>query len=394
MTVTHKERGKRVLWAMAASTVDRDVLEAAAGASKLTLRFCTPDELGDLLSPGSRDLVGIELGADRPNALARVRGLHARVPTATIIAVSRDADVEVMRAALQAGASDFLALPLTAHELDKALLRVTQLSAGSVPRAATGQVITVYGARGGLGTTTIAVNLAFKLAAITKDETALLDLDLQRGDVAAFVNLVPVHSLASITAAPGDVDEIFLASALTRHPGGVSILAAPATLEDADLVTDHEVEVALRLLRSQFAYTVVDTPRAITSTTLAAFEHADRILVLTDLSVPSVRAARRIFELLLRFEVPFERVELLVTEIFPGPLDLKKAAQVMGKDAFAIIPHDEAAGTAMNDGAPLNGRPGHLTLAIADLATRLAGRPRERGRSGLFQRIFPRGARP
>jgi len=394
MTVTREERGKRILWATAAGTVDRELLEAAARAFKLIVRVCTPDELVKLLNPGSRDVVGIELGTDRPAALKRLRELHARVPTATIIAASGDTDVEVMRAALHAGASDFLALPLTSHELDKALLRVTQIAARSAPGPASGHVVTVYGARGGLGATTIAVNLAFKLAAITKNETALLDLDLQRGDVAAFVNFVPAHSLANIATAPGEVDEIFLASTLTRHPSGVSILAAPASFEEAELVTDHEVEVALRLLRSQFRYTIVDTPRAITSTTLAALEQADRTLVLTDLSVPSVRAARRVFDLLARFEVPFEHVELVVTEIVSGPLELKKVAHVLGREPFAIIPRDEAAGAAMNDGVPLNGRPARLTLAIEDLATRLVGRPRERGRGGLLQRIFPKGARP
>jgi pilus assembly protein CpaE len=395
MAIAHDaDSGKRLLWAAATTGNDHDLIETAARAFGLAVRFCAPKDLSDLLRPGADDLVGIELAGDPRLALNAVRELHARIPAAPIIALSHDADVEVMRAALQAGASDFLALPLGSHEFHKALLRLTQVAARSRPGSRSGQVIAVYGVRGGLGATTIAVNLAVRLAALTKAEIGLVDLDLQRGDAAAFVNLVPLHSLATIASAPGEVDEIFLASTLTRHPSGVSILAAPATIEEADSVSEREVEVALRLFRSQFSYTIIDTPRAITGTTLTGFAHADRILVLTDLSVPSARAARRTFELLGRMEIPLERVELLVTEIVAGPLDMRKAAQVIGKEAFAIIPRDDAAGAAMNDGVPLNGRPARLTAAIEDLATKLAGLRRSSARSGLLQRIFPKGARP
>src|SRR5439155_1178479 len=125
-------------------------------------------------------------------------------------------------------------------------------------------------------------------------ETALVDLDLQRGDVAAFLNLTPVNSLAALASAAGTVDEIFLAGTLTRHPSGLFLLPAPSEIEEADAIGHNEVEVALRLLRPQFRYAVVDTSRTITGPALAAFEQSDRLLMLTDLSVPGVRAARRI----------------------------------------------------------------------------------------------------
>jgi len=395
VTYESKSAG-RLLWAAASPTTEREVLESAVRAFNLTVRYCTPSELAAFLRPGGDRLVGIELGDDSNVSLAVIRELHVRMPAVTIIAASKNADVDFMRAVLQAGASDLLALPLSLHELHKALLRVTQLAANSAVREPSGQVIAVYGARGGLGATTLAVNLAFKLAAATKSETALVDLDLQRGDVTAFLNLVPVHSLATIATAPGEVDEIFLASTVIRYPGDVSILAAPAAMEEAELVSDREVGIALRLLRSQFRYTIVDTPRVITAPVAAAFEEADRILVLTDLSVPSIRAAHRAFELLTRLEISFDRAEFVITQIVNGPVELRKAVQVVGKEAFAIIPRDDAARAAMNDGVPLNGRPTRLTLAIDELACRIAGLgdTRPGSRRNLLKRFFPKGARP
>src|SRR5262249_56719183 len=97
-----------------------------------------------------------------------------------------------------------------------------------------GEVIAVGGARGGLGATTVAVNLATRLATLTAAETALVDLDLQRGDVAAFLNLTPVNSLANFAAASSEIDDLFLASALTRHANGALVLPAPPESAERD----------------------------------------------------------------------------------------------------------------------------------------------------------------
>ncbi len=394
MSATHEtEGGRRLLWA-SADVADRKLLDTAARAFDLQLRICAPGEVVRLVRPAG-DLVGVELSDESGGGLAAIRELRARAPGSSIIAASANEDVEVMRAAMQAGACDVLTLPLASHELHKTLLRLTQVAMRAPATVPDGQVITIYGVRGGLGTTTIAVNLAFKLGTATGAETALVDLDVQRGDAAAFVNLVPVHSIATLATAPGEVDDVFLASAITRHPSGVSILAAPPTIEEAELVTEREVEIALPLLQSRFPYTVIDTPRAITSAVVTAWEHSNRVFILTDLSVPSVRAARRVFELLGRLEHAIDHAELLVTEIVPGPVELKKAIQVIGKEPFAIIPRDDSAASAMNDGVPLNGRPTRLAQALDTLACRIAGIDTAAKTSrGLLGRIFPKGARP
>ena len=393
MSATQTEEGTRLLWA-SAGTADRKLLDSAARAFELQLRICAPGELARLIRP-TGDFIGVELSDDPASGLAVIKELHARAPGASIIVASASEDVGMMRAVLQAGACDVLSLPLASHELHKTLLRLTQVAMRTPAASADGQVITVYGVRGGLGTTTIAVNLAFKLSAAVGAETALVDLDVQRGDAAAFVNLVPVHSIATLASAPGEVDDVFLASAITRHPNGVSVLGAPPTIEEAELVTEREVEIALPLLQARFPFTVVDTPRAITSAVVAAWEHSTRLFILTDLSVPSVRAARRVFELLTRLQGAVDHAELLVTEIVPGPIELKKAVQVIGKEPYAVIPRDDSAGSAMNDGVPLNGRPTRLAMALDALAGRIAGVDSgAKSNRSLLGRFFPKGTRP
>jgi pilus assembly protein CpaE len=367
-------RARTCVWA-SDDAPNRELIEATASELGLQVRFCTLRELDDATREGRDELVGVEVGSDPAQTQKLVSGLRARLPHAGILVASSDGSVGFIRHALQVGANDVLSLPLHMSELHKAFIR----SAHAAPRAAAaqeslGEVITVCSARGGLGATTLAVNLASKLAAIVDDEVALVDLDLQRGDVAAFMNLTPHNTLANLATAHGEVDEVFLAGTLTRHANGVFVLPAPTEIEEADSVGHDEVKVALDLLRARFRYTVVDTARTITGATLAAFEASHRVLVVTDLSIPGVRAARRTVELLSRLGVPGERVELIVTEAIPGPVSMKDGSQAIGKTPFFVIPRDEpSAAEAMNHGAPLNGKPSKLALAMAELAAKVAG---------------------
>jgi pilus assembly protein CpaE len=382
-----------MVWATDDTGANGDLLQATAAELGLRVRFCAPRELAT--TADTRDqLIGLETGADPARALALVADLHGRLPRAAILLASPNGDLGFIRAALEAGASDVLSLPLQANELHRALLRARHADARTPTRAdSIGEIITVCGARGGLGVTTVAVNLASKLAGLTAAEAALVDLDLQRGDVAAFLNLSPAHSIANFAAAPDAIDDLFLASTLTRHPNGVFVLPAPPEIEEADAVGHDEVKLALDLLRAQYRYTVVDTARAVTGATVAAFEASRRVLLLSDLSVPGVRAARRTVELLGRLGVPLEHVELLVTEAVAGPVSLQDAARAIGKPPFFVIPRDEAsAAEAMNHGAPLNGKPTKLALAMTELAAKLAGvSAAPKAKSGqLFRKLFAR----
>jgi len=211
--------------------------------------------------------------------------------------------------------------------------------------------------------------------------------------VAAFLNLTPVHSLANFATAPGDIDDLFLASTLTRHANGVFVLPAPPEIEDADSLGHQEVKAAIDLLRAQFRYTVVDTARTVTGATVAALEASRRVLLVSDLSVPGVRAARRTVDLLGRLGVPLERVEVLVSEIVAGPVSLQDAGRALGKEPFFVIPRDEAsAADAMNQGVPLNGKPTKLALAMTELAAKVAGVPAAaKPKPGLrLRRLFAR----
>ena len=395
---THKTaREGMLLWAGDEAGIDRELVEATAREFNLTVRFCPYAVLLNLDRTERFEFVAIELDSSPGDALGLLRGLHEQNPRLPLFAASADTSVRTIRAAIEAGASDFLSLPLNLQELHKTLIKSTQPVRTTGGPGMIGSVISVYGVRGGLGATTLAVNLAVRLVGLTGSNTGLVDLDLQRSDVAVFLNLTPAESLAGLAAAPGDIDDFFVSGMLTRHPSGVFVLAAPQQIEEVDAIGREQVELALRLLRSRFLHTVVDTARTLTDATLAAFDLADRILVLTDLSVPGIRAARRTLELLARVDIPPERIELLVTHAVPGPVKMEDAVRAIGRQPFFTIPRDEAATRAMNAGAPLNGaRDAGLGTAISELAAKLTGVTAAAGNGGghLLRRMFRLEKRP
>jgi pilus assembly protein CpaE len=385
--------GGKFIWATPTDGPPSDVLEAAAREFGLVVRYCSHARLLEVVRDEGCEVAGIDLGPRHAEAFAVLRELHARAPRLTIFAAAQDSGFEVLRTALEAGAADFFSLPLGAQEIQKALIKLRRAQTAVASTA--GEIITVCGARGGVGVTTVAVNLAARLATVTGAGVAIADLDLQRGDVAAFLNLTPLNSLATVATAAGPVDEIFLASTLTRHGSGLFVLPAPQQIEEADGIGHADAELALRLMRAQFRYTVVDTPRTISGPTLAAFEQADRLLLLTDRSVPGVRSARRLLELWNRMNIPFERISMLFSDLTRGPVSSQDAIRALGKEVLVSIPNDAAAAsTAMNAGVPLNGKHSALGVAIGELAAKLTGVAASKARHGrLMGRLFGKEVR-
>lgn len=385
-----------LLWVTDQPHTNHEQVETAARELDIRVRLCTHAELTTVLRQGRFGMVGLEFPASAEQGLAVLRDLSERLPDAVMFVASADASVGTMRAAMEAGASDFLTLPLNPLDLSRVLIRTSQEAASKAStRTLVGEVVTLYGCRGGLGCTTLAVNLAVRLREQAHGEVALLDFDLQRGDVAAFLNLNPAQSIAALVEAR-EIDEIFLHSAMSRHASGVFVLAAPDTLEAAEGVGHAEATLAFRLLRSQYHFTIVDTPRAITPAAVAAFEQSDHVLLLTDLTVPGVRSALRALETLEKLEIPLQNVHLVVTQAVAGAVALADVTRTIGKEPYLVVPSDPAAaGQAMNAGAPLNGRPSPLTECIATLAAKLSGGDSSptRRRTGLLRRFFAREAR-
>jgi len=378
-------------------TTERPIVDAAKH-SGLETRFCPHGRLIEMLRGDAEVVVGIALPGDAEVGLALARQVQGEFPAVPVIVATADANVEIIRAAFRAGASDVISLPVEESELQKALIKaMTRRPAAAGAEAGTpGQVITILGARGGLGATTLAVNLAVQLAKVAQGNVALADLDLQRGDCAAFLNLTPSQSIATLAASGSAIDDLILFSTLIRHNSGLSLLAAPQHIEEADEVDASVTESVISRMRQRFRFTVVDTARTLTANTAAVLAHSDRVLIVTDLSLPGVRATHRLSGVLRGLSVDRDGLDLVIMAGEHDMVPVADASRAIGKPPLATLPRDAAAAAgAMNAGAPLNGpKPSPLLVAIIDLATKLAGvtstGPAKRS---LWRQIFAKGAR-
>ncbi|MFD6417160.1 CpaE family protein [Streptomyces sp. NPDC060194] len=243
-------------------------------------------------------------------ALELIREVALRFPAVGVILIASDTAPGLFAAAMDSGARGIVALPISYEELANRVQASAAWSTGvrrhlghspEIQHGPGGSVVTVTGAKGGVGTTFTAVQLA--LAARASGRTAaLVDLDLQAGDVASYLDVRFRRSIVDL-AGIQDISPRVLQDALFQHESGVSLLLAPAEGERGEEVTDRSVRQILSALRTRYEVVLVDCGTQVTSANAAAVEMADLALLVTTPDVVAVRAAKRVVRLWERLSV-------------------------------------------------------------------------------------------
>ncbi|WP_225826882.1 AAA family ATPase [Streptomyces naphthomycinicus] len=243
-------------------------------------------------------------------ALELIREVALRFPAVGVILVSTDAGPALFAAAMDSGARGLVALPLSYEELASRVQAVAQWSTGvrrhlghgaEVLAGAGGTVVTVSGAKGGVGATLTAIQLALAAQASGR-ATALVDLDLQTGDIASFLDIQFRRSVADL-AAITDISPRVLADAVFRHDTGLALLLAPGEGERGEEVTDRAARQLVSALRSRYEVVVVDCGAQLSGAGAAAVEMADTALLVTTPDVIAVRAAKRTVRMWDRLQI-------------------------------------------------------------------------------------------
>ncbi|MFJ2404574.1 CpaE family protein [Streptomyces xanthochromogenes] len=243
-------------------------------------------------------------------ALELIREVALRFPAVGVVLISSDAGPAVFSAAMDSGARGLVALPLSYEELAVRVQAAAQWSAGvrrhlgaslDVFTGPGGTVTTVTGAKGGVGTTLVAVQLALAARASGRT-TVLLDLDLQAGDVASYLDVQFRRSIADL-AAITDISPRVLADAVFNHESGLALLLAPAEGERGEEVTDRAARQIIGALRTRYEAVVVDCGTQTTAANAAAVEMADVALLVTTPDVVSVRGAKRTVRMWDRLQI-------------------------------------------------------------------------------------------
>jgi len=259
-----------------------------------------------------------------------------------------------------------------ARAAETARLRRSASERSEAEAGPTRRVITVLSPKGGSGKTTIATNLAVTLAHTMPGTVALVDLDLQFGDVAAALHLSPEATLGDAAHAPEGLDGTAVKMLLTPHSSSLFALCAPDTPAEADDVTYEHAATAISLLSGEFATVVVDTPSGLGAETLAAIEVSTDLVFVCSLDVPAIRGLRKELDALDRLGMTTQRRGLVLnradSKVGLAPADVE---EVLGMKLSASVPSSREIALATNEGQPIvESRP--RTPAARELA-RMAG---------------------
>ena len=345
--------------------------------------------------------LAIVILADQPAlGIATIEELHRAAPATNVIALSTEENPEIIIKAMRAGADEFLPLPVQATALLKVCIKVVEVRRSSRPEHTShGEVWVVHGPKGGVGATMLTANLALALRA-AKRGVAAVDFDVYQGDLALFLNVTPEYTLRDLVTNANRIDSLFLQGTLSRHPSGVEVLAAPPLVPGEailDATQEQAIEI-LDLLCAMHEVVLVDTPAVLTTAAWAAMTRATRILILSDLTVPAVRAAMRTIEWMRGENLDVDRVLELVLNRhgkLSGEIPPAEVEKTLKLTARTILPLDDAAAlTAVNSGAALaDARGGRgLGAAVAALVQR-AGGAGDAKKGGGLMRLFGGKAR-
>lgn len=318
----------------------------------------------DVAAQSNPDIVVVALDADHQKALQLIQHLTVEFPNMPILAVSARGDGQSILQALRAGAKEFLTQPVVLEELLLALQRLcsgrtasdgtTVTSNGSI--RGDSLAVAVLGSRGGVGCTSLAVNLSSLLAQEPNYNVALIDLDLALGDADVALDLMPDYTLADVALNIDRLDMTFLRRSLCKHECGVSLLPHPVQLEDISLIHEEHLGRVIGLLRASYSHLVFDLSKRFTPTDLTAMRMSDIILLVAQLELTSLRNVVRLLHSLDGEEGLGEKVRVVINRIGSedGEITLKKAEETIGRPVFWQVPNDfKSMVGARNAGVPL-----------------------------------------
>ncbi len=353
----------------------------------------------DVVHQSSPDVAVIALDADQNKALQLIAQLASDCPDLPILAVSGNGDGQAILQALRNGAKEFLTQPVVLEELLLALQRLQQKQgrrdggSGSGVNKVNSLAIAVLGSRGGIGCTSIAVNLGCMLASDESNRAALIDLDLALGDADVALDLMPTYTLADMAINIERLDMTFLRRSLCQHSSGLSVLPHPIQLGDIGLIHEDHLQRVIGLLRASYTHLILDLSKRFTPTDLTALRMADVILLVAQLELTSLRNVVRMLLALTAEEGIDKKIKVIVNRVgsdsFDGDISLKKAEETIGVPIFFQLPDDpKSMMGSRNAGVPLlqHAPRSKLQQGIAQLAQAMCGKesPVEAKKKGFF----------
>lgn len=355
----------------------------------------TPDALASEIQQSNINIVFFHLDPDSASVCEVIEHVSTSSPELALIAMSKDSTPQAILAPMRAGCDQFVCMPVDPDDLAAAVARVASKRLATERKS---RCICVTGASGGVGTTSIASNLALELGSLTGQPCALVDMDFQFGDLAVNFDCSPQFTFFDLANAGASLDESILLRSLMEVPGNVSLLARPSEIQQSETIGPDTVHRVVELLSKCFANVVIDVPTGICARNLAAFSQADRILIVCQLLVPAIRNTKRLYDALIQEGVRESYVGVVVNrgDSSGGRVTMKDIEDILKKPVFASIPNDyEFVARSLDFGQPIAAveKQNPVRSAIREIAERVLGDDdqsavKAESRKGFFGRLL------
>jgi pilus assembly protein CpaE len=308
---------------------------------------------------GAVDVLLLELDEMRPQqTFGRIRELLSASPDLEVFLTASRTDPQILLDAFRLGVKEFLPQPLTRQEVEPALARFEERFNGRVSGTAmhSGRVVSVIGARGGVGTSTVATNLATSVQqASQREPVALVDLDMQGGDLGLFLDLHVSQGLKHLSKDISRLDETIVRDSLAQHSSGLHLLASGYEGFDEVAPTMGSTMRVIGLLRSMHRHVFVDCGHVLEPAVKEAVDCSDQIVVVTTLSLPTIRRTKRLLKALGGAQYQAGKVLVVVNRYTNDQKDLlSETEDMLGLRMAGLIPNDYGtASEALDHGKPL-----------------------------------------
>ncbi len=333
----------------------------------------------DVVLQSQPDIALVMLDSDPQKGLDLVVQVSQQVPKCSVLVVSSSQEGSLILQAMRNGAKEFLAYPPKIDDFLTALGRIQNTRSGDEGGVArSSRVYTVAGVGGGVGCTSLAVNLACILAQNEANSVAVVDLDLALGDADVWLDIIPDYTIQDVAENISRLDYGLLKRSLTKHDCGAFLLPRPVVMEDTTPITPDELRRVIALLKATFTHLVIDVSKSYGPLDLAAMDVSDSVLLVTQLDLPCLRNVVRLCRYFDESESLAEKAKVVVNRLGldDSEISLNKALETIGREIFWQLPNDYATMVeSRNNGVPLSVQSpkAKLTKSLKELAHVLDG---------------------
>lgn len=264
---------------------------------------------------------------------------NIKLYTPQIVITSTDYSTDNIVKAMRLGAKEFLPKPLIKDDLKRVLILLQKIE---LEEESASKIIAVYSNKGGIGKTTVAVNLAAEIARTTGDKTALVDLNLQLGDVSTFLNLNPTFDVSYVINNLMDKKEDALIKAFEQYKStNLYVLSDPNYIEQSECITPQKIEKLFSALKKVFPFIVVDLSSNIDENSLKILDISDLILFTTIVNIPAIRNAQRCLNLFKSRRYPQDKVKVVLNRYMENDeIKLEDIETTLGEKVYWKIPNN------------------------------------------------------